>query len=161
MVNNVVNDEIINFSFILGMYVMVAGQLRSSVKITECSPSIRVLKIAALTNNVHSEALWFTEVIHAQLKKCVPWTLFKFTYKLIFDPFLCISTYTGREKGLWTSHETLPNPIIWLDSVIELTQNFSLPYPLRRLLPKLLPVEQQKVHKASSSRFKQGVAVNK
>ena len=72
MVNNVVNDEIINFSFILGMYVMVAGQLRSSVKITECPPSIRVLKIADLTNNVHSEALWFTEVIHAQLKKCVP-----------------------------------------------------------------------------------------
>ena len=32
---------------------MVAGQLRSSVTITECLPSIRVLKIADLTNNAH------------------------------------------------------------------------------------------------------------
>lgn len=63
------------------MYVMVAGQLRSSVTITECLPSIRVLKIADLTNNAHSEALWLTEVIHAQLKISAPWTLFKFTYK--------------------------------------------------------------------------------
>jgi len=54
------------------MYVMVAGQLRSSVKITECVPSIRVLKIADLTNNAHSEALWLTEVIHAQLKITAP-----------------------------------------------------------------------------------------
>ena len=63
------------------MYVMVAGQLRSSVTITECVPSIRVLKIADLTNNAHSEVLWLTEVIHAQLKRSAPWTLFKFTYK--------------------------------------------------------------------------------
>lgn len=55
-----------------GMYVMVAGQLRSSVTITECLPSIRVLKIADLTNNAHSEALWLTEVIHAQLKRSAP-----------------------------------------------------------------------------------------
>ena len=68
----VVVDEIIDFYFILGMYVMVAGQLRSSVKITECLPSIRVLKIADLTNNAHSEALWLTEVIHAQLKISAP-----------------------------------------------------------------------------------------
>ena len=54
------------------MYVMVAGHLRSSVTITECLPSIRVLKIADLTNNGHSEALWLTEVIHAQLKISAP-----------------------------------------------------------------------------------------
>ena len=54
------------------MYVMVAGQLRSSVTITEFLPSIRVLKIADLTNNAHSEVLWLTEVIHAQLKRSAP-----------------------------------------------------------------------------------------
>ena len=47
------------------MYVMVAGQLASSVG-GEC-PSVRVLKITDLSNNPHSEALWFMEVVHAQL----------------------------------------------------------------------------------------------
>ena len=81
------------------MYVMVAGQLRSSVTITECLPSIRVLKIADLTNNAHSEVLWLTEVIHAQLKRSAPWTLFKFTYKCwSISMYSCLHTL-GERKG--------------------------------------------------------------
>ena len=47
------------------MYVMIAGQLKSvgSLDQSQC-PSIKVLKIANLTNP-HSEALWMMEVIDA------------------------------------------------------------------------------------------------
>ncbi|XP_078354693.1 recQ-mediated genome instability protein 2-like [Oculina patagonica] len=50
-----------------GMYVMVAGQLRStgSPDQTQC-PSIKVLKIADLSNYPHSEAMWMMEVIDIQ-----------------------------------------------------------------------------------------------
>jgi len=50
-----------------GMYVMVAGQLKSVASPDEIQlPSIRILKIADLSNNPHSEALWMMEVIDAQ-----------------------------------------------------------------------------------------------
>jgi len=50
-----------------GMYVMVAGQLKSVGSPDEIQlPSIRILKIADLSNNPHSEALWMMEVIDAQ-----------------------------------------------------------------------------------------------
>ena len=56
--------------------MMVAGQLRSIGSPSEAQyPSIRVLKIADLSNNPHSEALWMMEVIDAQsrikhMKRC-------------------------------------------------------------------------------------------
>ena len=49
------------------MYVMVAGQLKvmdSPNKLQ--SPCVKVLKIADLSSNPHSEALWTAEVIHMQ-----------------------------------------------------------------------------------------------
>ena len=61
---------------LLGMYVMVAGQLRLIGSPDEVQyPSIQVLKIADLSNNPHSEALWMMEVIDAQsrikhMKRC-------------------------------------------------------------------------------------------
>ena len=52
-----------------GMYMMVAGQLRFIDSANEMQySSIRVLKIADLSNNPHSEALWMAEVIEAQLQ---------------------------------------------------------------------------------------------
>ncbi|XP_074610763.1 recQ-mediated genome instability protein 2-like isoform X1 [Acropora palmata] len=50
-----------------GMYVMVAGQLKvmGSPK-KQQSPCVKVLKIADLSSNPHSEALWMAEVIHIQ-----------------------------------------------------------------------------------------------
>jgi len=54
-------------SLMTGMYVMVAGQLKSVGSPDEIQlPSIRILKIADLSNNPHSEALWMMEVIDAQ-----------------------------------------------------------------------------------------------
>ncbi|XP_068727808.1 recQ-mediated genome instability protein 2-like [Montipora capricornis] len=50
-----------------GMYVMVAGQLKMIGNPNEMHcPSIRVFKIADLSNNPHSEALWMAEVIDVQ-----------------------------------------------------------------------------------------------
>ena len=53
--------------FIIGMYVMVAGQLKvmGSPK-KQQSPCVKVLKFADLSSNPHSEALWMAEVIHMQ-----------------------------------------------------------------------------------------------
>ena len=46
---------------------MVAGQLKvmGSPK-KQQSPCVKVLKIADLSSNPHSEALWMAEVIHMQ-----------------------------------------------------------------------------------------------
>lgn len=62
--------EIVKDLFIhKGMYMMVAGQLRFIGSANEMQySSIRVLKIADLSNNPHSEALWMAEVIEAQLQ---------------------------------------------------------------------------------------------
>lgn len=61
--------DFLSHFLMLGMYVMVAGQLRSIGSPGEAQhPSIRVLKIADLSNNPHSEALWMMEVIDAQLR---------------------------------------------------------------------------------------------
>ena len=49
--------------------MMVARQLRFIDSANEMQySSIRVLKIADLSNNPHSEALWMAEVIEAQLR---------------------------------------------------------------------------------------------
>ena len=50
-----------------GMYMMVAGQLQSVGSPDKTQyPSIRVLKIANLSSNPHSEVFWMMEVIDAQ-----------------------------------------------------------------------------------------------
>lgn len=52
-----------------GMYVMIAGRLQSVGNFDQKQyPTIKVLKIANLSSNPHSEMLWMVEVIDAQSK---------------------------------------------------------------------------------------------
>lgn len=51
------------------MYVMIAGRLQSVGNFDQKQyPTIKVLKIANLSSNPHSEMLWMVEVIDAQSK---------------------------------------------------------------------------------------------
>ena len=51
------------------MYVMIAGRLQSLGNFDQKQyPTIKVLKIANLSSNPHSEMLWMVEVIDAQSK---------------------------------------------------------------------------------------------
>lgn len=54
------------------MYVMVAGQLKSTGSSSATQgdqpyPSIRILKFSDLSKNLSTEALWMLEVVDAQM----------------------------------------------------------------------------------------------
>lgn len=83
-------------SLMAGMYVMVAGQLRSIGSPDQCA-SIRVLKIADLSNNPHSEALWMMEVVDAQSGIRQTWERFLRTHFPVFFFFISLV------KGLYVT----------------------------------------------------------
>lgn len=56
-----------DFNLHKGMYVMIAGKLKSLGSLDQKQyPTIKVLKIADLSSNLHSEMLWMMEVIDGQ-----------------------------------------------------------------------------------------------
>lgn len=55
-----------------GMYVMVAGQLKSTGSLSlpqgdQPYPTVRILKFSDLSKNLSTEALWMLEVVDAQM----------------------------------------------------------------------------------------------